>query len=254
MPQYEHVRDIGCRYPNYPKYEWGDKMVIDNRKHEYLSAQRLSIQIRLPEGHWAGDLTRQLPHVVLRIEEHMPLSKGMGTAKTIINGPNMDQCLDLLDKHEGIDEVSIYSANDTMLDLNLTIKRGGGGFLRALSKATVVPKTPFEVRDGWVEWEFSTDQEHARTLIGALKTGDIPHRILSFGHEQPSRLLTPRQREVFDLAVQEGYYDSPRRITLTSLAEKLSVSKSTVCELIHIIEHRIVNEFSDSIRRRSPSE
>lgn len=219
---------------------------------EFASTQRLLIQIRLPEGHWAGDLTRQLPHAVIRVEEHMPLSKGKGTAKALINGPNMDLCLRLLDEHNGIEDVSIFSANDIMLDLNITIAKGGGGFLRALSRASVVPKTPFEVRDGWVEWEFSTDQEHAKTLIEALNIEGIPHRIISFGQGEQARLLTPRQREVFDLAVLEGYYESPRRITLTDLAKKLLVSKSTVCESIHIIENKIISEYCDSIRKRSP--
>lgn len=232
----------------------GNNMSEDEKSLDFVSAQRLLIQIRLPEGHWAGDITRQLPHAVLRVEEHMPLARGKGSAKTLINGPNMEHCLELLGNHGGIEEFSIYTANETMLELSLTIAKGGGGFLRALSTATVAPKTPFEVRDGWVEWEFSTDQKHARTLIESLKSENIPHHILSFGHEQPTRLLTPRQREVFDLSVFEGYYDSPRRITLTALAEKLSISKSTVCELIHIIEHRIISEYSDSIRRRSPIE
>jgi predicted DNA binding protein len=63
-----------------------------------------------------------------------------------------------------------------------------------------------------------------------------------------------RQREVFDLAVRHGYYDTPRRITLTKLASKVGVSKSTLCEMIQLIEHRIIEEFSESVRRKSPKD
>ena len=38
-------------------------------------AQQLRIDVRLPKGHWAGDVTRDHPSATLRIEQHMPLSK-----------------------------------------------------------------------------------------------------------------------------------------------------------------------------------
>ena len=43
-------------------------------------SQHVRIQVRLPEGHWSGDVSRSLPSLVLRIEETMPLGKGRGTA------------------------------------------------------------------------------------------------------------------------------------------------------------------------------
>ena len=42
--------------------------------------QKLRIDVRLPEGHWSGDVSRQRPDTTLRIEETMPLAKGRGTA------------------------------------------------------------------------------------------------------------------------------------------------------------------------------
>jgi len=221
-------------------------------KERHVTVQRLLIQIRLPDGHWAGDVTRKMPHTILRIEEHMPLSKGRGTAKAIVIGSEVRACPRLLDEHTGIEGVVIHEEREDLTTMDITINRGGGGFLEALSAATVVPATPFNVRDGWVEWEFKTDQAHAQILINRLKESAIPHRILSFGAEKSDRLLTPRQREIFDLAVKEGYYESPRRITLTGLAEKVGISKSTACEIVHLIENRIISTFKDSIRQLSP--
>ena len=105
---------------------------------------------------------------------------------------------------------------------------------------------------GRVEWEFVTDHKHVKKLVKGLKESELPHRIHSLSKESTSRLLTVRQREVFDLAVSEGYYDNPRRITLTALAEMAGVSKSTLCEMIHLIEKNIIDEFAESVRRQSP--
>ena len=42
---------------------------------------QLRIEVRLPEGHWSGDVSRSRPEAVLRIEETMPLGRGRGTAR-----------------------------------------------------------------------------------------------------------------------------------------------------------------------------
>ena len=46
-----------------------------------MAVHVIRLEVRLPKGHWAGDVTRENPNVVLRIEETMALSKGRGSAK-----------------------------------------------------------------------------------------------------------------------------------------------------------------------------
>ncbi|MDP7659441.1 MAG: helix-turn-helix domain-containing protein [Candidatus Thalassarchaeaceae archaeon] len=220
--------------------------------------QHLLISIRLPEGHWAGDITRERHSVLLRVDEHMALPGGRGLSSVVATSnssvSNIDEFLEYLQEHSSIEEITVFDKHDDSLDLSLTIARKGGGFLKPLLKAKVTPQTPFTVRDGWVEWEFVTDHNHVKELVKALKKSGLPHRIHSLSKEAESRLLTIRQREIFDLAVSSGYYETPRRITLTGLAESAGVSKSTLCEMIHLIEKHIIDEFADSVRRQSPKD
>ena len=115
----------------------------------------------------------------------------------------------------------------------------------------MIPHTPFEVRDGWVEWTVSCAREKVRDLLSGFDDESIPYRLLST-RGVTSRLLTPRQRFVFDSAMKEGYYDVPRRITLTELAVVLNVAKSTLSAQLHRIESTVHHAFVDDIRRRSP--
>ena len=216
--------------------------------------QHLFISIRLPEGHWAGDVSRTNHHILLRVEEHMALSKGRGSARGRVSGYEIQKFKEELCSHSGVESVSFFDEHSDSVEINITIKKGGGGFLRPLIEAEVLPHTPFEVRDGWVDWEFVTDNTHMRNLIKGLKESGLQHKIHSISKDSESRLLTMRQREVFDLAVKHGYYDTPRKVTLTDLAGKIGVSKSTLCEMIQLIEHRIVDEFSESVRRKSPKD
>jgi len=53
--------------------------------------------------------------------------------------------------------------------------------------------------------------------------------------------LTARQREVLDAAVERGYYDIPRRVSVEELAAELDCSQSTVSEHLRKVESRVMN-------------
>ena len=168
-------------------------------------AQQLRIDVRLPQGHWAGDVTRDHPTATLRIEQHMPMSKGRGTARCWSN-ENLHETVQL---HAGIDACT--DPEDGRFSVN--ISAGGGGFLRPLVDLGVVPRTPFEVRDGWVEWTVEGSRETMRELVNRFRSDEVPHRLLST-RSTGARLLTPRQREVFEVASREGYWDVPRPLLI----------------------------------------
>jgi predicted DNA binding protein len=90
-----------------------------------------------------------------------------------------------------------------------------------------------------------------RHLVNRFRSDEIPHRVLSTRSIR-SRLLTPRQREVFEIASREGYWDVPRRINLTELAGLLEVAKSTLSDQLQRIESAVFHAFTDEIRRQSP--
>lgn len=208
-----------------------------------MAVQQVRIEVRLPEGHWAGDVTRSHPSAVLRIEEHMPLQKGRGTARASCS----EEIFETVSSHPGIEEVRSFGKQSFVVD----IIAGGGGFLKPLLKVGVIPQTPFEVRDGWVEWTISCAREKVRDLLSGFDHEGIPHRLVST-RGLSNRLLTPRQRFVFDTAMQEGYYDVPRRISLTQLSVVLDVAKSTLSAQLQRIESAVHHTFADEVRRRSP--
>ena len=208
-----------------------------------MGVQQIRIEVRLPEGHWAVDVTRSHPSAVLRIDEHMPLQKGRGTAKASCS----EDIAATVGLHHGIEEVRAFDKHQFAVD----IIAGGGGFLKPLLKVGVIPHTPFEVRDGWVDWTIACAQGKVRALIAGFDEEGIPYRLLST-RGVSSRMLTPRQRQVFDAATQEGFYDVPRRISLTALAVKLDVAKSTLSAQLQRIESTVIHAFADEVRKRSP--
>lgn len=57
--------------------------------------------------------------------------------------------------------------------------------------------------------------------------------------------LTDKQKEVFKLAVKEGYYDIPKRTDLKKLAEMMKISLATYQEHLKRAEAKIIPRLSD---------
>lgn len=53
-------------------------------------------------------------------------------------------------------------------------------------------------------------------------------------------LLTDRQRQVVETAVEMGFYDIPRQATTADIASELDAASSTVNELLRRAEDRII--------------
>jgi len=88
-------------------------------------------------------------------------------------------------------------------------------------------------------------------ISSPLREEGTPYRVVST-RATGSRMLTPKQRLIFDSALNEGYWDTPRRITLSDLAELLGLSKSTLSVHLHKIEGIVLNVFAEEVRRNSP--
>ncbi len=52
-------------------------------------------------------------------------------------------------------------------------------------------------------------------------------------------MFTLKQREILGPAINSGYYDFPRKISLNSLSEKIGISPSTLCVHLQKIESRV---------------
>jgi DNA-binding CsgD family transcriptional regulator len=104
--------------------------------------------------------------------------------------------------------------------------------------------------------EFVDDGRSFRVDIGGIQelvqraAADFPDgvevAIEQIGQYDPSRnsllgSLTGRQREVLRVAIDQGYYDIPRRATHEDLAARLDCSAGTVGEHLRKVEARVLS-------------
>jgi hypothetical protein len=87
-------------------------------------------------------------------------------------------------------------------------------------------------------------EENLRRFMVALRQIsdilDVSFQKPSFSSDDLMSCLTEKQREVMTAAKDSGYYQYPRTISATQLAEKLGMSKATILEHLRKAEVRLM--------------
>ncbi len=193
----------------------------------------------LPEGCWLGDLTRSRPEVKGSVLSFaMVVGDRIRTISTVMLINADDEVLREVESHEAVREVKVVSCYRG----TTVIKVKHDCPLAEAFVSSSPPPTPFNVREGRGEWTGKDEPEYRRMREELSKRGV---RVLA--RHVRKRTLTLRQRMIFLRAVQEGYYDYPRRITLSELARKLGVSKSYLSETLMKVESRLLKEVARSL-------
>jgi len=113
------------------------------------------------------------------------------------------------------------------------------------------PIEPIRVKDGREYWTVTTpeDRDTVVNLIDDItenSDADIRvEKIISSEEKSisnpPYQKLSERQREIFELAQQNGYYSWPRETSAAELAEKVDISKATLLEHLRKAEAKLLD-------------
>lgn len=98
--------------------------------------------------------------------------------------------------------------------------------------------------DGTVEWTLAFNKREALTeLLDRMKQEHVDVKILKLSSVADVENLTSHQRTLVETALEEGFFDYPRRITLRQLSKKMGISASTASEVLRRAERKILASY-----------
>lgn len=204
---------------------------------------RAKLNITIPEGTWIHDVSVEHPETVFRIIAVLSGSKH-GMAVLEIQTQQPIPIITDIERRDDITEFELLWKQDetTMVQIETTNPL----LLFPIVNAGVPLQTPFEVGNGVATWEITTSSDRLSALGTQLDEANIEFDV-EYIHDEPSdpagRLLTDRQQEVLVVAAEQGYYDTPRRATLTEVSESLDISKATASDILHRAEGTVLRWF-----------
>lgn len=208
-----------------------------------------NLTITIPRGVWIGDISRDHPDVGIRILAALT-GEDAGVGLVEIASPDGDEILEDIRTNDSVTEFEILQRTDdtVLLQFETTMPL----LLLPIQDSGVPLTMPFTIRDGKAQWEITAPQSRLSELGTQLEEFGIPFTVNEI-HQyiEPDQLLTDRQLRLVHAAVDHGYYDTPRRCSLTGLAEDLGLAKSTMSETLHRAEERIIKQYLDNLHEES---
>lgn len=204
---------------------------------------RASLTLTVPERAWIGAVSRQFSDARFQVRSAQSCD-GIGIGFVEIVAPDPTEVVQKIAEYDAVHTVEVFQrSSDRVL---VQIEADEPILLKLLDKTGVPVEMPFEIADGEVHWDLTTTRTRLSTLASELEQSDLGYMVEHiWDSAQFDRILTERQQEVVETALELGYYDSPRTATQEDLAETLDMAKSTCSETLHRAEERIVKQFRD---------
>jgi predicted DNA binding protein len=102
------------------------------------------------------------------------------------------------------------------------------------------------------------DSEQLKTLLGKLDDQDIKASIGGLSEARHEDRLTPRQSEILAKAISLGYFEFPRRFSLTDLSKQVGIKPSTLSQVLRAAEEKVMAKYAVEMKiskvSRSPRE
>jgi len=160
----------------------------------------------------------------------------------------MEDAIQQIHRSPDVSTVTLISRSAKSVTLRVTSRLPHPSVIRVGKDLELVPEFPAYIKGGQLTMLIVADRHKMRSLVSTLKDKFPGTEILSVKREYlqgPHSPLTPRQFELFRNAMQAGYWDSPRRTTLRSIAVRMHLSKSAVSEMLAAVEKKFMREASD---------
>jgi predicted DNA binding protein len=199
------------------------------------------LRVTLPDDAWMAALTRSHPSLRVEVVDRLEISPHKVLFDIRLPSRARTPWGEELGELAGVETVELIDANPQTEVYRVLFT--GRTFVPLVKRLRVLRRFPFPVQDGVATWIVVGPEARVRSLIGHLRRSHIAFRVDAV-HQglrtDLQLLLTSRQREVLTRAVQAGYFEVPRRISLTELAARLGVAASTLSVTLAVIEKKLV--------------
>jgi hypothetical protein len=203
------------------------------------------LTITVPEDIWIGELSRQYAGATFEILTAFPKEVG-GVALAEITAQEPAHIVEAMSEYDEVTNIDCLQQTEGMSLVQFETSEPI--LLLPVKEAGTPLELPFRVCNGHVDWEITATQERLSRLADQLREFEISFDVRSVVHQvETTQLLTTRQTEIVQHAVDSGYYNTPRESTLTELAADLDLAKSTCSETLHRAEEKIIKQFAADI-------
>lgn len=204
----------------------------------------MRLELRMPPGVWYSGFTLRHTDLVVEVTSVAPVPGNNSLAEVEIYGPAVDWSKEIAEFPD-VQEVHRLSLRP---DLGrYSVRYCQTLIISIATELEILIRYPRTIENGILTCETIAPVSQLRKALAVLRELGTDPRITSLRRDalRSVRLtLTPSQGALFRQALALGYFEVPRRISLTQLAERVSRSKSSVSEKLAVVERKLAHSAS----------
>ncbi len=198
------------------------------------------------EDYYTCDITRTIPVRVSITTINGPV--GFGIIEALAGGEeSLKQYVSAMKASPSVVEIEITYQSPTIYWTRVAIHPDTPSIYETVLESSCMTRLPVIIQRGVQEHTILAPSKEAfRAMLDSLKARFSQVRlrhVRSFASGLPKHNLTVKQMEAMMMAFSSGYYDIPRRITVTEMSERLGIKRVAMQERLRRAERTIVTDF-----------
>ncbi|MGV9174273.1 MAG: helix-turn-helix domain-containing protein, partial [Promethearchaeia archaeon] len=198
------------------------------------------------ENIWISHIFQKFQDVRMTIAYFLPydLEKSIGNAMIEIQHWDIESIIDEIRDHPSVMEFTVLEKEENLVKFN--VKTEDPYLLYGVIKCGVLVNFPVRVKEGYAYWRLISTRERIDQLLTIFDRKGIDYTVLRMGNspydlQKEEEKLSLEENQILNKAIEEGFFEVPRNISLEDLANKLGKSKSTLSVLLRkIIKKKVM--------------
>lgn len=202
------------------------------------------LRVPLPDSAWIARFSREHPDVTIEVLSNLDLGARRSLSEVRLHVTEPGSWADQLHAIGQVEKVEFLTSGPR--EVHLRVIHRTSPFIPIFRKLYLLRRFPFTIRAGEASWVVIASEKKIRQLLDRLSQRAPGVLLESVRHSEVTtrgEALTPRQAELLQRAMAAGYFDVPRKITLTRLAAEERMAVSSLSEALAIVEKKLLERW-----------
>ena len=195
-----------------------------------------------PPHSWIRRVTAEFPSVIRVLDcRSLPGADGVQELFEITSSPHIsEKIVEYLRQDSYVYDVDIVRADRGRVIGSLKTHKCTA--CKTFAEANCFLSSATSKPDGKLEWAVLGSDTMVKSLMQGLENQRVTGEVLKIAKLEGQEDLTARQEEMLQIALEKGYFEFPKKITLRQLAKVLDISPATLTEILRRGQKRVLQE------------
>ncbi|QEE17100.1 helix-turn-helix domain-containing protein [Promethearchaeum syntrophicum] len=191
----------------------------------------------IPTDKWLANFSRSYPLLQFRLLSMLPISKNQGYCLLQIEGTNIKQFWENFVQFYEAKNYNLIFKDEKSIALNIVMEETW--VLNMIVEAQAVLHFPIIIHDGIALFELIASRVKIEQMFNNSNWKKLEISIKQIGQYCANTILTPRQSEILTKALANGFFEIPRRISLSDFAKDFGISATALSGNIRRITQKL---------------